>query len=557
MSLTKVTYSMIAGSPINVIDYGVVGDGSTDDTTTLQAAITAGAGGAVYLPEGTYLISDDVVVSSNTTLIGEGNTIIKCATADKSFLSAANATNIVISNIQFQQTTTGTVAYVAGVALDTCTRVTVENCNFVGMQWAGVWLKDSSYCTVNNNRFTAFTGTVQDSADICVYRNSSYNVISNNYCFGGNYHGILVQDPYATSLPLKNVVSGNRVGQHKAYGIGVYQPNSVNTYTQVVDNFIENILGSVLGNSSGAGIYVVGAGGVVVSGNTIRNCCQQTNNRTLTPGAIGINGINVGIAPVVIDGNNIADTNYYDGINVSSSTAGAVVTNNQITINNGNTTGIAIYVNGSNNTIVDGNSITQNNFVGGDCVSVYANDTSIRNITITNNNIVGGNYSQIKISRNSSPYTTTGVVISNNILTGASSSSIPIRIGYALECLVTGNSVRADTQPALYQNDSQVVRYANNWFFTTGTNPIQLAGTNSGSYFDKTNLQYSGSGSAYYALNQGTGAILEIQGNAAPATGTWAVGDAVWQNVPVAGQPKGWRCTVAGTPGTWVSEGNL
>jgi len=27
MALTKATYSMIAGSPNNVIDYGVVGDG--------------------------------------------------------------------------------------------------------------------------------------------------------------------------------------------------------------------------------------------------------------------------------------------------------------------------------------------------------------------------------------------------------------------------------------------------------------------------------------------------------------------------------------------------
>jgi hypothetical protein len=45
--------------------------------------------------------------------------------------------------------------------------------------------------------------------------------------------------------------------------------------------------------------------------------------------------------------------------------------------------------------------------------------------------------------------------------------------------------------------------------------------------------------------------------NAAPTTNTWAIGDAVRQTVPVVGQPKGWRCTVGGTPGTWVSEGNL
>ncbi|MBC8609505.1 hypothetical protein H8703_09390, partial [Bifidobacterium faecale] len=44
---------------------------------------------------------------------------------------------------------------------------------------------------------------------------------------------------------------------------------------------------------------------------------------------------------------------------------------------------------------------------------------------------------------------------------------------------------------------------------------------------------------------------------AAPTTGAWVVGDMAINASPAVGQPKGWRCTVAGTPGTWVSEGNL
>jgi len=43
----------------------------------------------------------------------------------------------------------------------------------------------------------------------------------------------------------------------------------------------------------------------------------------------------------------------------------------------------------------------------------------------------------------------------------------------------------------------------------------------------------------------------------APVSGVWRVGDRVVNNTPVVGQPKAWACTVAGTPGTWVSEGNL
>lgn len=45
--------------------------------------------------------------------------------------------------------------------------------------------------------------------------------------------------------------------------------------------------------------------------------------------------------------------------------------------------------------------------------------------------------------------------------------------------------------------------------------------------------------------------------SAAPSTGTHKVGDRARPFTPAVGSPKGWVCTVAGSPGTWVSEGNL
>lgn len=44
---------------------------------------------------------------------------------------------------------------------------------------------------------------------------------------------------------------------------------------------------------------------------------------------------------------------------------------------------------------------------------------------------------------------------------------------------------------------------------------------------------------------------------AVPASGDWKRGDRAINSTPTVGQPKSWVCTVAGTPGTWVSEGNL
>jgi hypothetical protein len=72
MSLTKVTYSMIEGSPANVLDFGAVGDGVTDDTTAIQAAINSGAKN-IYLPAGTYKTSATLLVSgSGITIYGDG-----------------------------------------------------------------------------------------------------------------------------------------------------------------------------------------------------------------------------------------------------------------------------------------------------------------------------------------------------------------------------------------------------------------------------------------------------------------------------------------------------
>lgn len=88
MSLTKVSYSMISGACINVLDYGAKGDGTTDDTAAFTAAIAAltaatpnssignappatPAGGTILIPNGTYKITSTITVNTNITLKGE------------------------------------------------------------------------------------------------------------------------------------------------------------------------------------------------------------------------------------------------------------------------------------------------------------------------------------------------------------------------------------------------------------------------------------------------------------------------------------------------------
>lgn len=69
--------------------------------------------------------------------------------------------------------------------------------------------------------------------------------------------------------------------------------------------------------------------------------------------------------------------------------------------------------------------------------------------------------------------------------------------------------------------------------------------------------QYSVNISASTQRNSIARTTVERFGTAAPVAGTWSIGDRVINSVPTVGQPKAWVCTVAGAPGTWVSEGNL
>ena len=64
---------------VSVKDFGVVGDGKTDDTLALQKALDEIKGkGKLMMPEGTFLVSKTISIPSETHLVGEGkHTIIK------------------------------------------------------------------------------------------------------------------------------------------------------------------------------------------------------------------------------------------------------------------------------------------------------------------------------------------------------------------------------------------------------------------------------------------------------------------------------------------------
>lgn len=121
----------------NVKDYGAVGDGSTDDTTSIQAAITAcqGTGAKLFFPKGSYKISTTLNITGTLALAGESRygTSITWTSTTLNAISIACDAEISIENFTFNgplSATTGVIVSLTGGATQNL-HSTISNCNFV------------------------------------------------------------------------------------------------------------------------------------------------------------------------------------------------------------------------------------------------------------------------------------------------------------------------------------------------------------------------------------------------------------------------------------------
>lgn len=117
---------------ISVKDYGAVGDGVTDDTAAIQAAVNAAIGGLgkVYFPAGTYYVSSGITLvpggnRSGCTLEGAHRNKSKIVT-DQDITVFTHAELIKVRSLQVSQTgTPGT-----GVAFATTSTWQAAHCSF-------------------------------------------------------------------------------------------------------------------------------------------------------------------------------------------------------------------------------------------------------------------------------------------------------------------------------------------------------------------------------------------------------------------------------------------
>ena len=315
--------------------WGVKGDG-TDETTALQAALnaTAAASVALYLPDGTYLVSA-LAPYNGCRVVGNGKgSIIKLKAASTGGVFRATpgspVTNVYIADLYVDgnkaNASSSADHFRMGGTNIVIERVTIENANQAAIN---IGYDVSVDCHVRNCRVInpanssngyggiAFTHVLNGSIEGCMVTSTegymtygidvepnayaaSENgniVISNNRVINGQI--TLACQSATNGVPSNFIIKGNVVDNSSGKGANTTQVpplvlNNVQNVTVIGNTFLDHATST---SGTCRGVYMQGALNVDISGNsfTVRNTAIDENvfsfNTTACTGSITGNSV--------------------------------------------------------------------------------------------------------------------------------------------------------------------------------------------------------------------------------------------------------------------------
>lgn len=435
MSLTKVSYSMIKGALVNVLDFGATGDGITDDTLAIQAALDSAITGTVFFPTGTYL-TGQLTPPVGTSLVGSGlsSTTIKLK-------NNANPTAIILTP-NFASLT-GTTS-LGGTFNSQISDLTIDGNKANNTSGYGICLYGKSFRIINVR--------VQNAKQIGIY--TEYQ--------GGDDFTTPLKNLEPTLLNVSTILCDGdgmvNKGPHDAvvtnfisYGNGGWGWKVYKAVNASLVNTFVNVSGGIFVGKDGIYSGVINGSEIVGSSGTGWGCLLESGGNNISAGSFA--------GPIGLE------------IQANNNTINGVVANSAIGVKfNGASSNARLDLTMFNNVLwFDVLNIgTTSSYV-----VVYGDDST----GTRQNSTLKGTW----------------------IFSGKSSNSNQVNG----EFIVIGGRLRP---------------------------PITDYTVNACGLFYSTGI---------------------------PTSGNFLRGDRIFNTLPSVGASKGWLCTVAGTPGTWVSEGNL
>jgi parallel beta-helix repeat protein len=268
---------------VSLQDFGAVGDGVTDDTAAIQAAINACANSSLYVVGGGTYLHTGLNLIAPISIIGDGRTTLK-TTGTRCFeLTGSTIDGLILDNLLLENAGT------AGGGSDLA---------------AGIF---GTSCTITNSRIT---NNDLNGFGVGISLSGGANPITYNDAYGGTYT--------TQGKDGRNIVAFNRIYDTLApTRIGTGGGSSIFTqdsgYWEIIGNRCENMQGGILSPTYGVvsnnviinifddnGIYSSGSVNVAITGNYIEKTfgdgvalndtqfCTISGNVISAPGNSGI-----------------------------------------------------------------------------------------------------------------------------------------------------------------------------------------------------------------------------------------------------------------------------